>query len=293
MRLLLTSDLHQRIEKWSDLVAGVRQERPRFVLIAGDLLPKVDTSGRQKRFFDDMRRFFRAIMQEGPITILTYLGNDDAHVLEPLLDQLEAEGLCINLNGRVHREEGLVFCGMNRVRDYPFGYKHWCARDGDYVASASQFCGEGLTLNERGELVPLDNLVAYLSAKPSVGDALDQLCAQLRPGEMERSVWMVHQPPAGLGMDICGDGREVGSPTVSEFIRVHQPLLGCSGHIHESPYQKGGRWIARQGRTVWVQAGQMGSRLHYVRAEVAEACAVADVRHSVFGPEEQEQHRPG
>lgn len=58
------------------------------------------------------------------------LGNDDFHILEPLLDELEAGGLCLNLKERVHREEGLVFCGMNRVRDYPFGYKHWCGPDG-------------------------------------------------------------------------------------------------------------------------------------------------------------------
>jgi hypothetical protein len=45
-------------------------------------------------------------------------------VLEPLLDQLEAEGLCVNLNGHIHREDVLVFWGMNKVRDYPFGYKH-------------------------------------------------------------------------------------------------------------------------------------------------------------------------
>ena len=57
------------------------------------------------------------------------LGNDDFHILEPLLDELEAGGLCLNLKERVHREEGLVFCGMNRVRDYPFGYKHWCVPD--------------------------------------------------------------------------------------------------------------------------------------------------------------------
>jgi hypothetical protein len=229
MRLLLTSDLHQRVEKWSHLVEAARQERPRFVIIAGDLLPKVAAFARQERFFDDMRRFFGAITQQPPVTILTYFGNDDAHVLEPLLDQLESEGLCINMNGRVHREQGLVFCGMNRVRDYPFGYKHWCARDGDYVASAVQFCGEGLTLNADGELAPLDNLVAYLSAKPSIGDALSLVSAQLRPGEMKRSVWMVHQ---------------------------------------------------------------LGARLHYVRAEVTETCAVADKRDSVFGPEEQEEHRP-
>lgn len=196
----------------------------------------------------------------------------------------EHEGLCINLNGRIHREEGLVFCGMNRVRDYPFGYKHWCARDGDFIACPQQFCGEGLEMDEHGGFVPLNNLVAYLSAKPSIGDELDRLKAQLRPGEMERSIWMVHQPPTGMGMDICGDGRQVGSPTVLKFIEDNQPLLGCSGHIHESPYQPGGRWMAQVGRTVWVQPGQMGHRLHYASVEIGDGHEVTNVRHGIFGP---------
>lgn len=218
MKLLITSDLHQRMAKWSDLMPVVETERPRFVLIAGDLLPK-DTFKQQKAFFAEMRRLFQALKQFGPVTLLTYLGNDDAHVLEPLLDELEAEGLCINLNGRIHREDGLIFCGMNKVRDYPFGYKHWCVPDGDYVACPQQYCGEGLTLDARGNYFPLANLVEHLSAKPSIGDELHRLKEQLRAGEMERSIWMVHQPPTGLGMDICGDGKPVGSPTLLKFIR--------------------------------------------------------------------------
>jgi len=39
-RFLLTADLHQFIPKWEQLVAATIQERPHFVLIAGDLLPK-------------------------------------------------------------------------------------------------------------------------------------------------------------------------------------------------------------------------------------------------------------
>ncbi len=35
MKMILTSDLHQMIGKWDDLVNLVRVERPRFVLIAG------------------------------------------------------------------------------------------------------------------------------------------------------------------------------------------------------------------------------------------------------------------
>ena len=283
MKIVLTSDLHQRITKWNDLVPLVETERPRFVLIAGDLLPK-GTFKQQKVFFADMRRLFQAMKQFGLVTLLTYLGNDDAHVLEPLLDQLQADGLCINLNGRIHREDGLIFCGMNKVRDYPFGYKHWCVPDGDYVACPQQFCGEGLTMDERGNYVVLANLGEYLSAKPSIGDELNHLKEQLRPGEMERSIWMVHQPPTGLGMDILVDGQQVGSPTLLKFIENNQPLLGCSGHIHESPYQSGGRWVARVGRTVWVQPGQMDYRLHYASLEITDKLAVTNIRHSVFGP---------
>jgi hypothetical protein len=47
MKLILTSDLHQWIPKWTDLVGLVRRERPRFVLVAGDLLPKEGGHSRQ------------------------------------------------------------------------------------------------------------------------------------------------------------------------------------------------------------------------------------------------------
>ncbi len=282
MKFILTSDLHQRIQKWGDLVSAVQREKLRFVLIAGDLLPKVETVGLQGAFFGEMAQHLRAMKQVGPVTVFTYLGNDDAHILEPLLDGLEARGLCVNLNGRIHREEGLVFCGMNRVRDYPFGYKHWCARDGDYIACPEQFCGQGLEIDEHGNFVPLVSLVAYLSAKPSIGGELNRLIEQLRPGEISQSVWMLHQPPSGMGMDICQDGRQVGSPAVERFIRDHQPLLGCSGHIHESPLRPGGRWMAQVGRTVWVQPGQMGHRLHYASVELGDGPEVRGIRHSVL-----------
>lgn len=283
MKIIVTCDLHQWIPKWEELVRVVTREKPRFVLIAGDLLPKTGGYSTQKNFFSKLSRYCRDMKRRAPVTVLTYLGNDDFHVLEPLLDQLAAEGLCVNLNGRVHREAGLVFCGMNKVRDYPFGYKHWCVPDGKHLACPQQFCGQGVTVDEAGEFVPLENLVAHLSAKPSIEQELNHLKEQLVDDEMARSIWMIHQPPSELGMDICGNGQRVGSPAVLKFAAANQPLLGCSGHIHESPYQIGGNWIGRIGKTVWLQPGQVDANLHFAVVEISKSLSLRAMRHSVFG----------
>ena len=282
MKIVLTSDLHQMIGKWDDLAQLVELECPRFVLIAGDLLPK-EGHKAQERFFCDLRHHLQRMQRAASATVLLYLGNDDHHILEPRLDALEQDELCVNMNGRIHREAGLVFCGMNKVRDYPFGYKHWCAADDDSIRCPQQYCGEGLTLDQHGNFVRLDNLLKYLSGKPSIGEELNCLKQKLQPGEMERSIWMIHQPPSSMGMDVCADGREVGSAAVLRFIRKNQPLLGCSGHIHESPYQLNGRWVNEIGRTVWFQPGQMNFRLHCVSLNITEKLSVTDIRHSVFG----------
>lgn len=280
-RFLLTANLHQFIPKWEQLVAAAFRERPHFLLIAGDLLPKT-TPAAQRQFFREMRRHLNLMKNETGTRVLPYLGNDDAHPFEPLLDELQSEGLCVNLNDRVHREAGFVFCGMNRVRDYPFGYKHWCAPDGDCVVCPEQF-GPPVTCNARGEYVRIENLHSYLSAQPSLLDHLNALKQQLQPGEMPRSVWMIHQPPSGLGMDVCGNGQHVGSPNVLRFIEDNQPLFGLSGHIHESPYQSGGAWTALVNLTRWFQPGQEARQLHYVSLEVADGCEIQNIRHSLFG----------
>jgi Icc-related predicted phosphoesterase len=285
MKILVTSDLHQWIPKWKDLVKIVGKEKPRFILIAGDLLPKAGGNVAQKEFFSDLKTYCREMKRSSSATVLTYFGNDDFHILEPLLDKLEARGLCINLSGRVHREDGLIFCGMNKVRDYPFGYKNWCVPDETFLACPQQFCGEGVTLDDRGEFIPLKNLAEHLAAKPSIKQELERLKNQLAEGEMQRSIWMVHQPPANLGMDICGNGQRVGSPTVLQFAADDQPLLGCSGHIHESPYQNGGKWIAHVGKTVWLQPGQINFKLHYVNLEITGDFSINSIRHSIFGKE--------
>ena len=251
-------------------------------MIAGDLLPKDGGIGGQKRFFGDLEGFLQRMVESADATVLLYFGNDDFHFLEGELDLLAAKDLCVHLNGRVYREDGFVFVGMNLVRDYPFRYKHYCARDEDLIACPVQF-GPGFTFDDAGGRIEIADLPAFLADKPSIPEELNRLLAELRPEEMERSIWLVHQPPAGLGMDICTDGNEVGSPSVLRFIREKQPLFGCSGHIHESPYMRGGKWIGLVRDALWFQPGQMAERLHYVSLEVTPEFNLRNIRHSIFG----------
>lgn len=283
MKILFTSDIHQHIPKWADLTEVVCREKPRFVCIAGDLLPKQGGFQAQQDFFKQLDAYFRTMKESCDCTILTYLGNDDFHPLEHELDELQAEGLCVNIDRRVHRIDGMVFCGMNKVRDYPFGYKHWCVPDGKFVKCPQQLCGEGLTVDAHGRWLNIVNLEQHLTGKPSIADELMRLKNQLTDDEMRRSIWLVHQPPAFLGMDICAHCERVGSPTVLEFIEDNQPMIGCSGHIHESPYQSGGNWRANIGDSLWLQPGQIGSKLHYVMAEVDSLNhKVNSVKHSIL-----------
>lgn len=282
-KIIATSDLHQHPAKWELLVEDVVALKPDTVLIAGDILPKYDGFVNQRTFFPDLRRLLAKIRGDAGAQVLLYLCNDDAHYLDPLVDELERDGLCINMAQRVYRTGNLVYCGMNRVRDYPFGYKHYCVPDGDWVVDPVQYCGQGITFDDDGEEVAIANLRNYLLAKPAIEEHLEQLKAQLRPGEMERSVWMVHQPPASLGMDVCGNGKLAGSPALLRFIRDNQPLLGVSGHIHESPHRPGGQWMAVVGGTTWLQPGQVYDRLHYVTIDIDEGLTVNGVLHNIFG----------
>ena len=283
MKLLLTNDIHQFIAKWEQLSSIVEEEEPDFVLIAGDLFPKTGGFKGQRDFFPCFRRNL-AKMRDAESRVLLMMGNDDFLPLEPMVDELAAEGLCVNMNGRVHREKGLTFCGVAHVRDYPFAYKDWCVADGNYVDCPVQFREKGLTVLADGQWGEIDNLRDHLLQKPSFGARLESLIGQLTPSELSQSIWLVHQPPANSGMDICGDGQQVGSPTLLDWIRRIQPLLGVSGHIHESPYQPGGRWIGLVKDTIWVQPGQMAERLHYVAAEITDLRNLSNIRHSVFGP---------
>ena len=268
MRFLITNDLHQQNQKWKLTVAAVKAEKPQWVFITGDILPKEPfTLASQRDFFKHIERYLTEMKSLGVEEVFTYLGNDDMALLEGELDALQDKELCRNMNNVVNVWGESAIAGMPFVRDYPFGMKTWCAPDFPHVVNPVQYTTP-VTMGGDGQWLNIPNLADYLKSKKSIGTMLDELDAKIPVNEKPNAVYMVHQPPSLCGMDICGNGAEVGSPTVLTFIERTQPLLTMHGHIHESPYMTGGCWHKQVGRTHVIQPGQLGTKLHYVTADI-------------------------
>jgi Icc-related predicted phosphoesterase len=104
---------------------------------------------------------------------------------------------------------------------------------------------------------------AEARARPTLED---ELAALVRPRDPARAVYVIHMPPAGVGLDVCHDGGRVGSDALRAFLLDTQPLMSLHGHIHESP-RVSGVWRADVGRTVAVQPGQEAP-LAYIVADL-------------------------
>mgnify|MGYP006298299301 FL=1 len=130
----------------------------------------------------------------------------------------------------------------------------------DYVFQ--QQLGSGLLSTPNG-WKEIPDWQAYAATLPTIED---ELSALPRPRNMSRAIYVIHMPPAGLGLDMCHDGRCVGSRALTSFIEREQPLFTLHGHIHESP-QISGKWRDTISRTTCIQHGQ-NPRFTYVIIDV-------------------------
>lgn len=200
------------------------------------------------RYLDDYFSRFNS----KKIYYLSCPGNDDLKIFDSLYDETCGKYPFVkNLALRKIEIRGYEFIGMNLVTDYPFQLKDRCRMDTDIFVFPIQY-GKGV-LSVEGGLKPFDDWFSYARTLPTIEEELDRL---VRPKNMRKCVYIIHMPPSRLGLDVCSDGREVGSGAVYTFFETHQPLLSLHGHIHESPVMSG-KWFSKIGDTTCIQPGQL------------------------------------
>lgn len=248
---LYVTDLHGRRRKYERTLAMAEEIGACLVVNGGDMFP-------HGRMYDEQGRFLREFLdphfaqyQSCGIRYLGMPANDDLGVLDPLFREICGKyPLVEDLAGRCVSAGGHEFVGMNLVTDFPFRLKDRARRDEEEFAFPAQF-GSGL-LSRPGGWEEIPDWPAYAAGLPTIEEELSVLPAPRDPG---RSVYVVHGPPAGIGLDVCRGGAQVGSRALLRFLAARQPLLSLHGHIHESP-EESGTWMAKVGRTVCIQPGQ-------------------------------------
>ena len=180
------------------------------------------------------------------IAFLGILGNDDLRALD---ERFEAACARVQgahpIAGRKIALDGYEFLGLDLVPDCPFRLKDRCRRDREGFLLPPQM-GRALFSTPEGfrEVMDWPEEVGRL---PTIEEELARLPS---PDDPARAIYVIHTPPSGIGLDLCGGGRggrgrPVGSRAVHEFLRRVQPRMSLHGHIHESPTS------ARSGRRRW------------------------------------------
>ncbi len=279
VKVVALADIHQSMEKWAQLTGVVEKIKPDLVLIAGDIFSKEEGILAQVNYVSLLRNHAAEIKKSGAELVLIP-GNDDNRLLVPELEKGDREGVFHCVADRVKTIRGFEICGCPWIKDYPFGYKHWVAPESPEDKSISRLqLGPPLTISDNNEVEPIPDLEVYLENKRSIGESLEQMADQVK--NMADSIWLIHEPPAGLELDLCATGDRVGSRLVYDFLLKKQPLLSLHGHIHEAPKYNGGIWSAKIGDTLCLQPGQVDKTLCYVEFTI-NAGRFENLAHSVY-----------
>lgn len=251
MRILYVTDLHGNHAKYKKTVTLAKEHRVDIMINGGDMLPKNGNLFEQDQFITGSLKKHFAACAELDIHYLCFPGNDDLKTFDALFeDTCQQFPNVHNIAQRKIEIADFEFIGMNWVTDYPFRLKDRCRMDSRDFLFENQF-GSAL-LSASGKWQEIDDWFAYAKTLPTIEDELSRL---VLPKNMDKAIYVLHMPPAKLGLDKCSHGVEVGSRAIYSFIEKNQPLFTLHGHIHESP-QMTGKWFAELGRTVCIQPGQ-------------------------------------
>lgn len=255
MKILYVTDLHGDKNKyWKSLEVAVEKDI-KVIINGGDMLPKqCDRHIEQPIFIKDFLKEYFTELKKHNIIYLAMLGNDDLVVLDDLFNNICNEfdnvyniadqKVCIN---------GYEFIGMNSILDHPFGCKDRVVAEMNYIPQ-QQLSSITLVSNQYDYDI-IDNWLDYSATQlPYMCDILDALP---KPDCLNKTIYVMHMPPAGLKLGQLRYGNlDIGSMDIYSFLKKKQPLLSLHGHIHESPDTQKGQWINYISQTTCIQPGQ-------------------------------------
>ncbi len=258
-RFLFAADLHGHSDRYRALMAEIRREPPRALLLGGDLFGRhVHPEWLLQDFlYLELESLHAELGSRYPF-IFVIPGNDDERRLEPLLRQGESAGLWFCSHMRRFVLDGHPIYGYACTPPTPFQLKDWERYD------VSRYVDPGCVPPEEGTT----------TAPPDPpGTIADDLARLAGDDPLADAICLFHAPPYRTALDRAAlDGRmvdyapldvNVGSIAIRRFIEERQPLITLHGHVHEAP-RLSGTWRDRIGRSHLFSAAHDGPELALV-----------------------------
>ena len=273
---LFVSDLHGRRGRYDALFAMIRAETPAAVFLGGDLLPHPMDSAWHRRpndadfLADVLIAGFEALRADlGPRypRVFLILGNDDARVVEPTLQDADTDGLWDYIHGRRADFGPWAVYGYSCIPPSPFQLKDWERYD------VSRFVDPGCVSPEEGSRTagPDNREIRHTTIAAELAELTGA-------DDLGQAILLAHCPPYGSHLDRAAlDGQRVdhvpldvhiGSIALQRLIAARQPRLTLHGHVHEST-RLTGAWRETFGATTSCNAAHDGPELCVIRFDPA------------------------
>ena len=198
MKIIFVTDLHGSEWKYNRLFEVATDSKAHIVINGGDMLPKNGELSQQRDFITSFLDGYFNKFNDAGICYLCYPGNDDLMIFDQLFEEVcRKYHFVVPLAQRKYDINGYEFIGVNWVVDYPFRLKDRCRMDTtDYVFQKQ--LGTGLLSTQQG-FKEVKDWSAYARSLPTLNDELTKL---VRPKNMSNAIYVIHMPPARLGLDI-------------------------------------------------------------------------------------------
>lgn len=260
MKILTTSNIHGSEYKLKELLSIVDITCPDIVCIVGDIFPIDQISPyMQYEFIPILQEYLTKINEYA--TVLIQMGDTDLKIFEQDLNNMCSDKI-INIANQIFKHDGYFFTGVPYIQDSPTALKDWVRRSTPHVEYSLQH-GDPILSDENGFKNIVD-LHEHLLNLPSIEDEVKFRISKIP--DIRKSIWLFHMPPHNSGLDFNG-AETIGNSVCQELIdgvysNSIQPLLVCSGHVHENIiYSK--QWFKNYNECTCIQPGQISQLLCY------------------------------
>lgn len=253
MKFIYACDIHGDEYKYEKLLVEAIKQKVKYLVFGGDLLPKncSDRYNEQKIFIEKFFDNYFTKLKENNIKCICILGNDD---LEQLDETFENEcnkfDNVFNIDNKKADLEDISFIGLSKVLDHPFGCKDRVVIE-ENLEMPFQL-SKIIYVEKCRNMLSVDEWKEYRKNVEKMENVLKKLP---KATEGKKAIYVFHNPPFGVGLDVCIDKRQVGSKAITDFLTKSNAYMSLHGHIHES-YKVTGIWKNELNGTICIQTGQ-------------------------------------